>query len=200
MDGNDEDNDYDKNNFHNNDSYSYSFLLLSSHSKIALNKVNRVEWHLTVVCFPPIALLGNSNCVSFEGNMESKVLIWTSGALRSSRSSQTWTPLLVVMLPGETCCKWVLSPNPSQIYWCCTEKDRQVYLKCFMHWLYTLDWIVCLLSSYSSKAALFLSQGCPSSCECNIISSKRHDMVITVKKGRELKAIPENMPSNTAVM
>lgn len=43
MDGNDEDNDYDKNNFHNNDGYSYSFLLLSSHSKIALNKVNRVE-------------------------------------------------------------------------------------------------------------------------------------------------------------
>ena len=145
MDENDEDNDYDKNNFHNNDSYSYSFLLLRSHSKIALNKVNRVEWHLTVVCFPPIALLGNSNCVSFEGNMESKVLIWTSGALRSSRSSQTWTPLLVVMLPAETCCKWVLSPNPSQIYWCCTEKDRQVYIKCFMHWLYTLDWIVCLL-------------------------------------------------------
>lgn len=51
------------------------FLFLSSHSKIELNKVNRVEWHLTVVCFPPIALLGNSNCVSFEGNMESKVLI-----------------------------------------------------------------------------------------------------------------------------
>ena len=75
MDENDEDNDYDKNNFHNNDSYSYSFLFLSSHSKIELNKVNRVEWHLTVVCFPPIALLGNSNCVSFEGNMESKVLM-----------------------------------------------------------------------------------------------------------------------------
>ncbi|PFX21360.1 G-protein coupled receptor GRL101 [Stylophora pistillata] len=43
-------------------------------------------------------------------------------------------------------------------------------------------------------------EGCPSSCECSIISSKRHDMVITAKKGRELKAIPGKIPSNTAVM
>ncbi|KAJ7371684.1 Domain abundant in complement control protein, SUSHI repeat, short complement-like repeat (SCR) [Desmophyllum pertusum] len=43
-------------------------------------------------------------------------------------------------------------------------------------------------------------EGCPSSCECNVISSKRHDMVITVKTGRELTAIPGNIPSNAAVM
>lgn len=75
MDGNDEDNDYDKNNFQNNDSYSYSFLLLSFYSKIVFNKVNRVEQYLIVVCFFFIVFFGNFNCVSFEGNMEFKVLI-----------------------------------------------------------------------------------------------------------------------------
>ena len=46
----------------------------------------------------------------------------------------------------------------------------------------------------------FTVSGCPSSCECTFVSRKNLELVITVKKGRKLTALPGNIPSNAAVM
>ncbi|CAH3199204.1 unnamed protein product [Porites evermanni] len=50
------------------------------------------------------------------------------------------------------------------------------------------------------KEACLQYEGCPSNCECNPISRKSREMVITVKKGRKLTALPGNIPSKAAVM
>ena len=47
---------------------------------------------------------------------------------------------------------------------------------------------------------LFTIWGCPSSCECHPVSRKSLEMVIKVKKGRKLYALPRNIPSKAVVM
>ena len=47
---------------------------------------------------------------------------------------------------------------------------------------------------------LFTIWGCPSSCECHPFSRESLEMVIKVKKGRKLTALPGNIPSKAAVM
>ncbi|XP_078372311.1 uncharacterized protein LOC144655983 isoform X2 [Oculina patagonica] len=82
------------------------------------------------------------------------------------------------------------SSNVMEINFVSNEKVSRAGLK--LH--YTAE------KATNGKINCVQSEGCPSSCECNFISPKHREMVITVKTGRELTAIPGNIPSNAAVI